>query len=354
MFHHVRKTAGTSLKRTIERNVPGGSTLRVLYPDGPGAEVRGWWEELFTAMTPAEQATLAAVSSHTAGYCLDLLPGPAIALTMVRDPIDQALSRWFMRTKKRAGDPLESNLDRLREQYERGASKEDWYNPQARTLLEPHFDVSELAYTLGPPPDANVWRARLFSLLSQRFVVGTQDAYEDSVQRFAEELGWTEMEEATDKVNPYRPRSYPLDTDLANVMLAANWLDVELHGEYARTFGRRPADPGRATGRPTPRGRGYVLGTPPSDDPVADMRAEFEDIRDQLAREAQSLRLRLRAVELELHHTRAGFREQHAAARPKKQKELPESSPPADARAAADRRRKDKAHRATIKRMRSA
>src|SRR5439155_18313485 len=84
VFHHIRKTAGTSLKQVIKRNVPGGKIVQLVYPAGSVQELRAWWQELFASMTPGERAALWAVSSHTAGFCHDLLAPRAIGITMVR------------------------------------------------------------------------------------------------------------------------------------------------------------------------------------------------------------------------------------------------------------------------------
>ncbi len=313
VFHHIRKTAGTALKRTIMRSYEGGEMVMIAYPEGDPPHLRTWWKELFNVMTEEESATLRAVSSHSAGYAIDLVPGRSVGVTMVRDPIDQVLSRWFMRKSTR--DPEQQNVDGLRTLYEREVQQHkkgdqalmNWFNPQARTLLEPHFDLIGLDYALGPPADANLWRARLFSLLSRRFVVGVQDAFDDSVRRFSEEFGWVsepDVPPATAKVNPFRPRSYPIDEALANTILAANWLDMELHAEYWRAFaGQAKQDAGR---HGATRGPGYVIEKTASDgDEVSELRKELEQMRERLGEESQALRLRLRSVELELARARA-------------------------------------------------
>ncbi len=264
VHHHIRKTGGTTLRKTMLRCYPGSTRVALAYPDAPGDEIRAWWKKLFALMTDDEQSKLRVVSSHTAGLCLDLVPGAAIGVTMVRDPIDQILSRWFFRkSNAEAG-----NIDGLLKLYERGevwwsgnggprSPKEDrryqeYFNPQARSLLAINFDVAELGFAIGPPPDADVWRSRLFSFLSERFLVGIQDAYEASVDRFAHELGWPDDARdliASTKVNTLRPRAFPLEPGSADLIRSANWLDAELHAEYRRAFG----DSG--DGRPP----GYVI-----------------------------------------------------------------------------------------------
>jgi hypothetical protein len=313
VFHHIRKTAGTSLKRTIERNFPEGSLLVVAYPDAPPAELRAWWEDLFGSMTAEEKQTLRSVASHGAGFCIDLVPGRAVGITMVRDPIDQVLSRWFFmgRTSR---EPAQRSLENLRELYEGNPHRKDqylfnWFNPQARTLLEPHFDLRGLAFSTKPPPDANVWRARLFSLLSRWFLVGVQDRFDDSVQRFVEELGWglkPDIKAPSEKMNPQRPPAAPLDEELAQLIRSANWLDVELHTEYLRAFGA-PEQAGDADpAGDTARAPGYVIQRRDSDaDPIADLRTRLDEMHERHNEESQALRLRLQTVELELARAEA-------------------------------------------------
>jgi hypothetical protein len=320
VFHHIRKTAGSSLKASILRNVPQGNRVRLPYPNVSAAMQREWWRELVASMTPVEKASLWAVSSHFAGFCLDLFPRVQ-GVTMIREPIDLVLSRLFFRADQSAdlswlreyytetGKPRDSNTQAGR------LTKAGWYNPQARTLLAPHFDVSELRHTLGPPPDANVWRERLFTLVSGRFLVGLQEAYDDSVRLFAEKFGWRDLTTPAVKVNENRPRELPLDEAMADLICRANWLDLELYSAYARTFDRVPRlRLQEATGGSADRVRGYVVERPAAADPVEQLRSELDLVRDQLAAETHAQGLRIRAVESELRRAHAELEARDGAA----------------------------------------
>ena len=85
----------------------------------------------------------------------------------------------------------------------------------------------------GPPETADVWRARLRSVLDEHYVVGVQEHFAEAVKLFAGEFGWQRLIAPQVRVNTARPRELG-DEETRELILAYNWLDAELHGEYAR------------------------------------------------------------------------------------------------------------------------
>jgi hypothetical protein len=205
---------------------------------------------------------------------LELLDRPARAMTMLRDPVDRAISRWYFIGDKRTDAPEleEFVFPYFLERFRELGYVTPWFNPQSRALLQGQYDLSGFEATFGPPPDADLWRERLSSTL-ERYVVGVQDAFQESVDLFAREFGWSELTIPMKKVNRFRPRAVALTREEVDVVRAANWLDVEAYERYAPAFGSA------GDGREKP----YVLVDGPSDPSRAEDLAWRRQMRAELA-----------------------------------------------------------------------
>ena len=171
VLYHVQKTAGTSLRRVIRANLPPSEVEAQPYLHKEAKtpqELLAWHDRWYRSLEDERRARLCCVMSHWAGYLLPALDRPADALVMVREPVDRTLSYyWFKQRRRGPARPLEP-LDRL---YELRGNRSDgeqrpalWAqlcNWQSRALLSVFHDTSELAYSAGPPADAELWRGRL-------------------------------------------------------------------------------------------------------------------------------------------------------------------------------------------------
>lgn len=245
VFNHVPKTGGTTLGHLIVANHPEAEELNVAIPNSALPKLQRWHRKLVASMTPDEVRRVAVVRGHTAGFMINELNRPARRITMLREPVDRVMSWFFYRPEERPSSVRGLYASAAIEAVTTfGPTAGNQYNGQARTLLAGEVETSRLLLSHGPPPDADVWRRRLFDVADQ-YMVGLHQAYTASLERFAQELGWTTTTiERSEKVNPRRPRDLELDEETVQLIRSANWLDQELYERYAGSFAVSGETPG--------------------------------------------------------------------------------------------------------------
>jgi hypothetical protein len=246
VVYHIQKTAGTSLRRVVRANLPEsevelGADLRSIWYDP--AALRRWYEDWYRSLDEGRRRRLCCVMSHAAGYLLPALDRPAETVVLIREPVDRVVSFYYFKQHldgpagyrpAEAFPPLADiyamdDEDRARARLPKGLESWDqFYNWQSRALLSVFHDVSALAYTKGPPADAELWRERLRELVENAFHVGVQDRFAEFVELLGRRFGWTPFVPRA-KVNKRRPVDVATSDSFRETISAYNWLDVELH-----------------------------------------------------------------------------------------------------------------------------
>lgn len=232
VVHHVRKTAGSSLRQFVRANLSSTEVEilpREIGKRGDPGPLREWYGSWYRALPEERRDRLCCVMAHTAGYLLPALDRPVDALTLVREPLDRVISfHYFMRR----GDQVKRTLA---EMYTAGGSPGDtrssrweYFNGQSRHLLSVFYNMSELPFSAGPCANADLWRARLRDLVERVFLVGVQDRFEEYVGELARRYGWRATVPHS-KVNAARPAVSEISAVLRDTILAHNWLDTELY-----------------------------------------------------------------------------------------------------------------------------
>jgi hypothetical protein len=219
LFHHIPKTAGTAIRHLLHLNYGEGEAEVVAVPRRASPR---WFAELKASLGPRYDR-LCAVAGHAANYLLPLLDGrPAAACTIIREPVDRVLSRYYFL------HPLPSWT--LAELYTGQKRKQlpAFYSGQARSLLEPLIDTAGIPPTADDPA-ADVWRGRLAQALEAYRVVGVQDRFEETVDALAVLPGFEHREIFRVRINRDRPPPSRLDPDTVSLIRRHNWLDEELY-----------------------------------------------------------------------------------------------------------------------------
>jgi len=273
IFHHMPKTAGTSLRKAMLANYArDGSVLLYRGDERTGAppprrpaEYREWWRTL----DPERRERLRLVASHSANCLTRFVDRPFRVVSLLRDPVDRVASlydffKWQTTRDDRpaweleVGDELVGRDWSLADIYLNlgggGPSSSplhqvfaEFFNGQTRSVLKPWDEDAALGYWVGQPDEAIDLKARALDLLFRQYVVGVQERYEQSLQLFASSFGWDEL--AVHRLNVREPE--PLDPETRELVAAHNEIDAELHAHFEAAVDRYAAEPPRSS-RTTP------------------------------------------------------------------------------------------------------
>jgi len=222
LFQHIPKTAGTAIRHLLHVNYGDVGAEVVPVPRHPSHE---WFAELKASLGD-RLGSLRAVAGHSANYLVPLLEGrPVAAFTVIREPVDRVLSRYYFLTP--VPDWTLADLYSGRRGKLNGKPP-SFFNGQARSLLDPLGDTAGMPLTADDPA-AGEWRARLAEALAAYAVLGTQDRLAETVEALAALPGLDRREVFRVRINRGRPTQSSLDAETTELVRRYNWLDEELY-----------------------------------------------------------------------------------------------------------------------------
>lgn len=293
VFHHIRKTAGTSLRYTFRASLAGRHEYAAAPEDSAG--LAEWHKAYYDGLSAEDKQQLVYIGGHSAGYFIPVLERPVRAVTMVREPIDQVLSRYFFMRER------EWTLADLCADAELRA-KTAVFNAQARSLLEPHYDLVDIPEA-PDDPEAESWRARLDELISERYLIGVQDRFEDSLAMFRNEFEIEIPPIRRLRVNPDRPRDAQVDQEVLGQLARLSWLDRALYEragtEMDRYFQDKPPE-ARNLARPAAARATAESVLDSAPETVAEVHRQLQAVSDYLREELDSVRDELKEVTLRM------------------------------------------------------
>lgn len=244
ILHHIRKTAGTSLRSVMRANHADALCSLVgplgydkqMAEHGVGKRVYltrsrllELHREIWQRLAPHERRSLRFVASHEANFLYPFLDRHAIVVSLLRQPVERVLSAYHFKSRKASRGI--KGLDKIYGDVSEGrpSKKLFLFNGQARSLLEPFYDTRSLQPTAGPSQDADLWRKRLFSLVDEVYLLGISERFDEFVALLAGRLGWQEVFSPRMKVNTERPQREAVAPELLHTIADYNWLDQELY-----------------------------------------------------------------------------------------------------------------------------
>jgi hypothetical protein len=348
VFHHIRKTAGTSLRHSLRASF--GPAVYVAVPTATAekeylSRLATWHAAYYDSLSPTDKRRLIYAGGHTAGFLIPALERPVQAFTMVREPVDHVLSRYFF-VKDRGWELPEIRSDRrIRQRF---------LNIQSRSLLEPHFDDVQIPDDPDDPA-AETWRSRLFELIDEYYTLGVQDRFEASLAMFQGKFGFGYRQMRTMRVNEDRPEDPGIDPEILDVLRQCSWLDQALyeHGVAGldRYFADKPEEAQDPRRTPVSRRevRAWKGDTEVKPGEAALSVAErLEHINAQIGAELRAIREELASIRESLKTTNV-----HVKALERKQRGRDETAP-SDEQVAGPKASRDKGRRAGARSSKSA
>ena len=243
LFVHVQKTAGTSLAAVLKQHLPNAYDLPP-------------WRFLPDQWVPLNGYDLLVGHVHFELY--RLLPERPLFVTMLRDPVERALSAYAQYWRS-AADPSASRMD-IRQFVAHPAWRNAISNIQVRMIGTP------LPLPLGHPDDIRQMpdfpfepdaQAAIGRLRNYQFF-GLVEDMERSMALLNQTFGWPTIELPRLNESEKRIQRHELPPDVLADIIQLNQLDTALYEFAVVEFGRRckqllpPSDLSNATSaRPT-------------------------------------------------------------------------------------------------------
>jgi hypothetical protein len=244
LFHHVPKTAGTSLISILRRDYAPDEFLALYGPDA--------WSDARALAANGVPAGVRCVATHTTEVLVAGLGDSFRACSLLRDPVERVVSMFHFilsiadrnphrggrlgRAVKALGWSIGDIYRNLAGGSEASSDRHRlfsvFFNGQTRHLLGPYHSTGGMPFAEGCPPALSPYAARAEAELDRRYVLGTIEQFPRSVELFARRFGWSCLGHPRERVSD-RPPSERLPAEQRSLILRYNALDAELHGRVS-------------------------------------------------------------------------------------------------------------------------
>jgi hypothetical protein len=254
-FVHIRKTAGTALRMRMINHFGEAAVYPTWGLDGVDTVKMMLSVDRVRERLAARGEQIKVVTAHLALCQVELIDGPFTTLTLLRDPVERALSSL---RDDRERNPAFQHM-RLEEIYDAGGPyRELEHNHMAKVLTLTRTELAQLEKLLALPPaeiparDAPLLEfnrdhlERAKRRLSEIDAVGLQEQFEDFCEELTVRFGWRLG--APERVNA--TAQVEVSDSLRTRIAEDNALDVELY-EFAKRLvrdGGRPHERRAAAG----------------------------------------------------------------------------------------------------------
>jgi hypothetical protein len=219
LFLHIPKSGGTTLSKILTRQYADRHFYFYKY---------GWGKRSLAEFSQLDEADEARESKIVRGhFCFGLhqyLPGPSRYITMLRDPVDRAISHFYYVARSpdhpQHRQVVEQRLT-LHQFLQDGMAKEI---QNFQTLAIAGINVQDM----NQPTAADLQQA--IANLRQHFVaVGTTERFDDTLILMQAILGWSAPVYVKQNVTLDRPAASDIPQETQQLIRDLNPYDVELY-----------------------------------------------------------------------------------------------------------------------------
>ncbi|HWC31715.1 MAG TPA: hypothetical protein VG709_01140 [Actinomycetota bacterium] len=236
IFLHIPKTGGATLRSILLRQFParaihvqqhrpqmaGPATdgSRPLAPPpvpAPDARARTQFRA-FEAMTEAQRARVLLVVGHYVYGVHEAFPGPSTYVTILRDPVERALSLFHYR---RTAQGLWMGL----EEYLASGVDPELENGQTRAIA----GAAATPVAGEPPTHDGMLEAAKRNLSREFAAVCVTERFDDGVALLGREFGWRRIYYLPRNVSAGRPRTVDVSEEAVGLIRQRSRADIALH-----------------------------------------------------------------------------------------------------------------------------
>ncbi len=234
---HIPKNAGTTLSRMLKLKMgvwPPHKLIRHrvrlgLY-DVDGLDER---IEAINALPAAQRRLVCFFEAHCGYGVHERLPGPCEYITVLREPVDRALSVYYHMIEEghlAADVPLETYI-------REGDPQRVWWvdNAQVRYLAGERGDIVDAPHGTVDPGLLEVAKHRLETFAW----VGVMERFDASLLFLAKRMGWPRVRYGRSNVTQVRKRRHEVDPGIVELLEERNQLDAALHQWAAHRLERQ-------------------------------------------------------------------------------------------------------------------
>jgi hypothetical protein len=233
IFLHLPKTAGSTLRRILERQY-GSDAVLGLYESTFGDEV--------ATLTPEQMGSTRVIAGHFYFGVHEHLSGPWSYLTFLREPVERVVSHYHFVRRQPEHYLHEAALAMSLPEYVRFCGEAEPNNDQTRLLAG-----AAMASADGTSAPAMLPAAK--RNLDSHAAVGLTEAFDASLVLMRRVFGWGRPFYVRQNVREQRSGSQSVPADEREVIRTYNALDVELYRHACERFARDVAAQGNGYAR---------------------------------------------------------------------------------------------------------
>jgi hypothetical protein len=239
---HIPKNAGTTLSRMIKIRLATWPPTRLLH----NATTLGYYNvegfqnrlDIIEKLSPAQRRRVRFFEAHCGWGVHERLPEPSAYFTMLREPIDRALSvYWHLKSRQRVPEDMSIEQFLLE-----GDPRRVWWidNGQVRYLAGEGGTIVDVPH--GTCDDAMLEKA--IRRLDDLWFVGIVDRFDASMLLLRRKLGWRRCYYGTSNVARKRQNARELSDEAIELLREHNRLDLKLYEHAVARLEREIAEVG--------------------------------------------------------------------------------------------------------------